>query len=608
MNILGISAYFHDSSAALVSNGELVAAAAEERFSRLKHDSTFPSRAIASCLEEAGLTSQQLDACFFYEEPHVKFTRVLTSCLAPFPFSAGRFVRAMKSWMGQKLWTKNEISAKLNMHPNAVEFVPHHLSHASHAFFTSPFPEAAILTVDAVGEWTCTSLCRGNSRNGVRIEQIDCIPYPHSLGLVYAAFTAFLGFQPNDQECNTMALAAFGRPVYADQVRKVIRIQEDGTYTIDASYFDFTSHEGRLFRRSFTKLFGAPRHFKDHLPFDALADGGPASPVSDEHQRYADIAASIQFVLEEALLALARRAHRMTGSQTLCLAGGVGLNAVAVGRLQRETPFDEVFLAPDPGDGGGAVGAALYGHHLKTNLPKSAVGLMPYVGRSYDETADAAMLEHIDPKAWTPHMSKGCGGITRDELHFTQYRSFDEVVAPVVEDLGQGRLVGWFQGRFELGPRALGNRSILADPSNVTAARRLSSVVKFRERFRPYALSVREEDAGRVLQIKSDVPRAARWMLTVMPVIEQAIPAVRAATHIDGTTRPQVCSAEDNPRFHKLLSAFGKSRGLGALLNTSFNERGYPIVASPPEALVIFARSELDTVVVNNLVVRKVRR
>jgi carbamoyltransferase len=609
VNVLGISAHYHDSAAALVAGGTVTAAAAEERFTRQKHDPNFPKFAIDFCLKEGGMAAQELDRIVFYEEPHTKFTRVLSSSLAPFPFSRGAFVKAMKSWLGEKLWTQNEISKRLDVHPSKIEFIPHHLSHAAQAFLGSPFREAAILTVDAVGEWACTSLYRATSDGGLKFEELDEIPYPHSLGLVYAAFTAFLGFRPNDGECSTMALAAFGSPAYADEVRKVIRVQTDGTYEIDQSYFNFNQFGGDPFTAKFLDAFGQPRGFRDELSFDTLAGEG-AGQIPAEHLRFADIAASVQLVLEEALLALAERLHKRTGSPNLCMAGGVALNCVANSRLLRESPFESLFIPPDPGDGGTALGAALYvslaaGNGDATAVPVSP--LTPFLGKHYDAEREVEMLRHINAGAWGSHRMRGCAPVPANmRLDIEAPDSFERLIPGVVNDIRRGKVVGWFQGRFEHGPRALGNRSLLTDPYNLDAAKRLSRSVKSRAPFRPYAFSVTAEDAGRVLDNGGPLPHTTRWMQSAEPVKADAARSVRAALHVDATTRVQVCAEEDNRRFHQLLSAYGQETGLAALLNTSFNAGGYPIVSSPAEALIIFARTDLDTLVIDDFVVRKV--
>lgn len=606
VNVLGISAYFHDSSAALVRGGEIIAAAAEERFTRQKHTSGFPTRAIDFCLDQGGIRPGDLDAVVFYEEPHVKFTRVLVSTLAGFPHSAGAFGRAMRQWLGKKLWTLGEISSRLSVPASKISFVPHHISHAAHAFLSSPFDRAATLTLDAVGEWTASAIGVGTTPGGPSVRVLESVSYPHSLGLAYAAFTAFLGFRPNAQECNTMALAAFGRPAYLEKVRKVIRAGDDGWYRIDDAYFNFLGEGPDLFTPKFADLFGDPLPIREKLPFDALNDRDPSKAPDSHYQRYADIAASVQCVLEERVTALCRRAKRLTGCDKLCLAGGVALNAVCNGKILRERIFDEIFIPPDPGDGGGAVGAAMHEYYrrCRDGAPRSTTS--PWMGKSYADDTFEALIKSVDPAAWAQYLQADCRPISRDQLKVERIDSEDRLAEMVAGELKAGRIVGWFQGRFENGPRALGNRSILADPGNLETARRLRDRVKGRETFRPFALSVRAQDAEKVFESHGNLGLPARWMQMVAPIRAEMRPLLRAAIHVDGTTRPQIVSENESPLFYKILDAFSRHSAIGAVLNTSFNEAGYPIVSTPAEALIVFARTELDTLVVGQVIARKV--
>jgi carbamoyltransferase len=611
MNVLGISAFYHDSSAALISDGKIVAAAAEERFTRQKHDPNYPRFSIDFCLKEVGLAAQELDRIVFYEDPYIKFTRVLASSLAPFPFSRSAFVRSMRTWLGEKLWVKNQISKNLDVHPDKIAFIPHHLSHAAQAFIGSSFEEAAILTVDAVGEWSSTSLYSASWDGGLKFKEIEVIPYPHSLGLAYSVFTAFIGFRPMDGECSTMALASFGKPIYADQVRKILRVQKDGSYDLDQSYFNFNQFSSVPYSKKFLKVFGEPRRYKDKLPFNTLSENGNAgSEASADHQRYADIAASVQLVLEEALLGLIGKLHKATGLKNLCMAGGVALNCVANTRILKESPFENLFVPPDPGDGGGALGAASYYSFTEDGASRfdPNLCLTPFLGKEYDEDRDTKMLEHVDTDEWINYRAEGAAQGRGMRLNITHHRDFDDLIPGVVDDIKAGHVVGWVQGRFENGPRALGNRSLLIDPGRLDIARKMSLTVKARAPFRPYALSITGEAASKVLDLDGQVPSTAKWMQMVSKVKDDAIPSVRAALHVDSSTRPQVCNRNENPRYHKLLTAYGESTGLPALLNTSFNESGYPLVSSPVEAMLVFARTNMDTLVINNSVVRKVDR
>jgi carbamoyltransferase len=597
MRVLGISADFHDSSASLVVDGRIVCSAAEERFTRLKHDASFPIHAAMACLEQSGQTQLDIDRIVFYEEPWSKFSRVLAETLSGFPRSIGRFNRAGRSWLTKKLWIHNKISKTFDIHPERVSFVSHHESHAAQAFYPSGFAESAILTADGVGEWTCTSIAQGSQAGGIKV--FETYEYPNSLGLVYAAFTAFLGFKPNDGECSTMALAAFGKPRYEKQVRRVLSLNSDGSYQVDPSFFDFLSGERNLFTASFLALFGDPRKPGQTLPFSSTSPNEVCSP---DHQRFANIAASIQLVLEDALLGLAQRAHRLTGLNQLCLAGGTAMNAVAVTRLLKEGPFDQVFVPPDPGDGGAASGAALLASGEAGGVPQQRT---PYLGKSYEDEYLAEVLNVLEIAEH--HRLSGC----RDwsgRLSHQRYAEASKLVEIVAHELSEGAIVGWVQGRFEQGPRALGNRSILVDPNNASAVGRLSRSVKRRAAYRPYALSVALEDAPRVLPGLDlrDSSRTARWMQSVHRVDSAVTNYVTQALHVDLTTRPQICSPTDNPLFHQLLLAFGVHHGLAALLNTSFNESGYPMVSSPTDAIVTFLHTDIDVLVIGMTVIRKI--
>ncbi len=580
MNTLGVSFGYHDATAALIA-GEQLWMASEERFSRLKHDPNLPRRSISACLAAAGLGPGDLDAVVYYEEPHAKFARVLVSTLAGFPWSAGRFTRSARDWVGDRLWAAEQLATAVAVPGSRVTTAAHHQSHAAQAFLGSPFSEAAILTLDAVGEWTCTSIGRGHADG--RVEVLASWDYPHSLGLFYAAFTGFLGFRPNDGECSTMALARFGQPTRASEVRRVLRVAESGDYALADGFLDLTS-ETVPYTRAFLDLFGEPRDPRVTLPFDAL--GGEAAPA--EAQRWADLAASVQLVLEEAVLALARRAHRETGLDRLCLAGGVALNCVANARLLAEGPFTDVYIPPDPGDGGAAFGAA-------TTVHDRRVAYTPFCGPSVDVAGTLDLLPHLDVHEWS-------GGTTSDNvrLHVERPGHADGLVSRVVQSLSRGEVVAWFRGGMESGPRALGQRSILFDPRRVDLARRVSTEVKARAPFRPYALSVADDDAAGLLEGTSPL---RGWMQTVAPVRDPA--RVRAGVHVDGTTRPQTCRRDENPLFHALLRAWVAESGAPALLNTSMNGRGHPIVDGPLEALAFFARSRVDLLVLGDALVYK---
>jgi carbamoyltransferase len=589
MRVLGISCHYHDAAAALLVDGDLVAAAEEERFSRIKHDSGFPHRAIELCLRRAGITAGELDYAVFYEKPLVKFERILLTALRTYPRSWRGFGEFALGWLEEKLWVRASIQEALGIDPSRILFTEHHAAHAASAFFCSPFERAALLTVDGVGEWTTTALGTGTAdwdgagRNEIRLSHEA--RFPHSLGLLYSAFTAFLGFEVNEGEYKVMGMAAYGEPRYEDRVRRVVRLEDDGSFALDLRYFAFPYSADRTFSRSFERLFGPPR--PPGAPFFTARThpGQRLDPAAAErNQHYADVAASVQRVTEDALLKAARHLHRVTGLDRLCLAGGVALNAVANGRILRETPFREVYVQPAAGDAGGAVGAALYAYHVLLGQPRRYVMEHAYLGDEYGdgEAVDAARAG-MDVE------------VVEDE---------DALADRVAGALVRGEVVGWAQGRFEWGPRALGNRSILADPRTAAMKDVVNERIKFREPFRPFAPAVPEERAADLFDMPDPACWPARFMLAVMPWKPAAAELAPAVSH-GGTARLQTVRAEWNPRFRAVLDRFGQATGVPVLMNTSFNLRGEPMVASPADALSTFRRSGLDLLAFGNVLVRK---
>lgn len=591
MDILGISCFYHDAAAALVRDGQLVAAAEEERFTRRKHDYGFPANAIRFCLDAGGIGPADLDYVVFYEKPFVKFERILLSALHTFPRSLKVFREAMITWLGDKLWVKGLIRNRVGVPPERIVFSSHHLSHAASAFFCSPFSEAAILTVDGVGEWATATMGVGR---GTEVRLLREIRFPHSLGLLYSAFTAFLGFEVNEGEYKVMGMAPYGEPRYLDEVWRLIDLAPDGSFWLDMDYFSYHYSPERTFNGKFERLFGQPRDPRMH--FFTAASGYPSyfgprpenfSELARANQHYADVAASIQRVTEEVLLTMARALHRETGMERLCLAGGVALNSVANGRIARETPFREIYIHPAAGDGGGAVGAALYCYHQLLGKPRSFVMDHAAWGKAYSPGEVAAFLR--------------AGGIA--------YREFDgeeALGAAVVERLAAGKVVGWFQGRFEWGPRALGQRSILADPRRPNMKDVVNTKIKFREPYRPFAPSVLGERASEYFALEGpERSYPARFMLYVVDVRPEHRGALPAITHVDGTGRVQTVWRETSPLYYRLIDAFGQATGVPVLLNTSFNLKGEPIVASPEDAYRTFVRSGLDALVLENFLVEK---
>ena len=591
MNILGISCYFHDAAAALLSDGQLVAAAEEERFTRKKHDYEFPQHAIDFCLGVGGLRSEELDYVAFFEKPFVKFERLILSSLQTFPRSHHVFREAMISWLGDKLWIKHLIQRRLRVPPSRILFSEHHLSHAASAFFCSPFEDAALLTVDGVGEWTTASLGIGK---GTELKLLREIRFPHSLGLLYSAFTAFLGFEVNEGEYKVMGMAPFGSPRYQDKVYKLIRLASDGGFELNMDYFSFHYSTEKTFNGKFETLFGPPRDSK--ALFFTTASGYPSyfgekpanyNELSKQNQYYADIAASIQAVTEEVLLKMARYVYKETGLKRLCMAGGVALNSVANGKILRETPFEEIYVQPAAGDGGGAIGAALYAHHVVLGKPRKFVMDHAYWG---EEHGPGEIEKFLNEKG----------------IRYRRFDSEEKLNERIVDELQAGKVVGWFQGRFEWGPRALGNRSILADPRRSDMKDIVNIKIKFREPFRPFAPSVLAERAEEYFALPEATRHyPARFMLYVVDVREEKRGVIPAITHVDGTGRLQTVHKEVSPRYYRLIENFGQATGVPMVLNTSFNLKGEPIVNTPHEAFRTFSQSGMDILALGECVIEK---
>lgn len=579
MRILGISAHYHDSAAALVVDGVPVCAIQEERLSRRKNDASFPLAAIEWCLDDAGLEPGDLDAVVFYEKPMLKLERILVMALRAFPRSWRTFPHAMKNTLGEKAWVKGIIASRLGVAPRKILFTEHHQSHAATAFLTAPTREAAILTADGVGEWATLSIGRGVKRDdgACAIELLRELRFPHSLGMLYSTFTAFLGFEVNEGEYKVMGLASYGKPRFEEQVRAMVRRTDDGAFALDLGYFDFHASARRAYSSRFVDVFGPPR-----------APHEPIEPATPEGARWADIAASVQRVLEELLVDLTRALQRETGLPDLCLGGGVALNGCANARILRESGFARVFVPPAPGDAGCALGAALYADRLHFGQPDRPVPDHAYWGCAIDPLE----LERI---------------AREDGLRLERAPDDVALVEAVAAELASGRIVGWMQGRCELGPRALGNRSILTAPDRAETRDRLNREVKYREEFRPFAPAVPIEVADRYFDLPPGGARLGRFMSGVFPVRPEWRARLAAVTHVDGTARVQVVDADTSPRLHALLLAYGKRSGVPVLLNTSFNLAGEPIVARAVEGYSTFRRSGIDLLVAGQVLVTKGR-
>jgi carbamoyltransferase len=591
MRVLGISAFYHDSAAALVEDGRIVAAAQEERFTRKKHDSSFPKNAIAYCLEEAGAELDDLDHAVFYDKPFLKFERLLETYLALAPRGFPSFRMAMPLWLKEKLFQKSLLKGELkkfaqSFDVNRLLFCEHHLSHAASAFYPSPFEGAAVLTMDGVGEWATTSAAIGSGKN---LEVFREIHFPHSLGLLYSAFTYYTGFKVNSGEYKVMGLAPYGEPKYKKIILdNLIDLKPDGSFRLDLSYFDYCTGLTMTNER-FAALFGQPVRSPEEL-------------LTNFHM---DVAASVQAVLDEVVLRLTRSLAKETGAKNLCLAGGVALNCVANGKVLLDGAFENIWIQPAAGDAGGAIGAALAAAHIFKDQPRKTNGGDGMFGSFLGPSFSQAEIEQR---------------LLTSGARFTVLNE-DEMITNTVAALADQQAVGWFQGRMEFGPRALGARSILGDPRAPTMQRNLNLKVKYRESFRPFAPSVLREDVSDWFELDSDSP----YMLLVSGVrkdrcrsmtpdelvlfgidkLNIARSEIPAVTHVDYSARIQTVHANTNPLFHRLLTRFKEKTGCPVLVNTSFNVRGEPIVCTPEDAFRCFMGNELDLLVVGNCVLKK---
>jgi len=593
MYILGISCYYHDAAACLLKDGKVVAAAEEERFTRKKHDFSFPINAITFCLDYANIKGQDLNYVVFNEKPFLKFERIIKTILSTYPHSLGLFQEVLINWIADKLWIKSLIEERLCISRNKILFCQHHLSHAASSFFCSPFSEAAILTCDGVGEWTTTALGFGkanwNNKGKNEIQLFEEIKFPHSLGLLYSVFTAFLGFEVNEGEYKVMGMSAFGEPKYIDKIYELIKVNSDGSFRLNMKYFSYHYHINRSFNKNFEELFGKPRNIKARFVTSKTSLYDYADPPTEEEfkssQYYADIAASIQKVTEEVLIKIAKYLYHKTGFKKLCLSGGVALNCVANSRILKETPFEEMFIQPSAGDGGAAMGAALYVYHCLLQRPREFILQHTYWGKSYSNAEIKSFLDE-------------------NNIDYMHIADEDSLLSSIVEDIISQKVVGWFQGRFEWGPRALGNRSILTDPRQEKMKDTVNIKIKFREPFRPFAPSVLYEKAEDFFELNNFLFQSPlRFMLYTLPAKKKDL--IPAVTHIDGSSRIQIVDKETNPLYYNLISKFYEKTGIPMLLNTSFNLKSEPIVNSPGDAFNTFSKSGIDILVLGNFVIKK---
>jgi carbamoyltransferase len=559
MYILGISCYYHDAAACLLKDGEIIAAAQEERFTRIRHDQDFPAQAIKYCLKQAGITIEQVDYVGFYDKPLIKFERILTTYLATWPRSFPSFIKSMPLWLRRKLFIPHMIKKELGFEGDVL-MCEHHISHAASAFLVSPYKESAIVTVDGVGEWATSTICKGE---GSDIQILKEVRFPHSLGLLYSAYTYYLGFKVNSAEYKVMGLAPYGEPKYVDQVMETIKYNEDGSFKMNMQYFAY-DYGLEMTNGKFEKLFGRPKR----------------EPESSLDQFHKDVAMSVQKVTEEIVLRMVRHAHEITGSNNLCMAGGVALNCVANGRVVKETPYKDVFIQPAAGDAGGAIGVATHIYHSVLGNERTWKWEHAYLGPEYSTDEIRSFLDKQS----------------------IAYQEFDEdgMIDATVQALEDQKTIGWYQGRMEFGPRALGARSIIADARNPENKSVVNLKIKFRESFRPFAPSVLEEKCSEWFDL--DIP--SPYMLLVADVREgkRTIPSV---THVDNSARIQTVNHNENPRYYKLIQRFDQRTGCPLIINTSFNVRGEPIVCTPNEAYLCFMRTNMDVLVLDRFVMYK---
>lgn len=588
MNILGISAFYHDSAACLVKDGKILSAAQEERFTRKKHDHSFPTNAIKYCLQEGGLTVKDLDYVTFYDKPFLKFERLLMTYLTYAPVGIKSFIKAMPLWIKQKIWMKEYIKKELD-YEGKILFPEHHESHAASAFFPSPFQEAAIITFDGVGEWATTSYGVGKNN---KIDILGEIHFPHSLGLLYSAFTYYTGFKVNSGEYKVMGLAPYGEPKYKDIIiSELMDLKEDGSFKLDMRYFNYCAGLTMTNKR-FDRLFGGP----------------PRKPESLLTQREMDMARSVQEVTEEVMLRVARHVHKVTGQRNLCMAGGVALNCVGNGKIQREGPFENIWIQPSAGDAGGSLGSALFAWYQ-------------YQGnnRITDDMKDSMQGSYLGPSFGNDYIA---GYLEKNTISYTHLGD-EEIPERVADLIAEQKVIGWFQGRMEFGPRALGARSIIGDARSPQMQEIMNLKTKFRESFRPFAPSVLRERVSDYFEIDKESP----YMLLVAPVKKEirremsdeeqrlfgidklnvsrsSIPAV---THIDYSARIQTVDKDSNPLYYRTIKKFDEKYGCPVIINTSFNVRGEPIVCTPEDAYLCFMRTNMDYLIMGNYLIEKKR-
>ncbi len=566
MIVLGISCYYHDSAACIIKDGKIIAAAAEERFTRIKHDNNFPKKAIEFCLDSLNISANEVDFVSFYEKPLIKFERIISQHLDNFPKNYGQFIQTIGPWFGSRLQIQKTLEEEIHYF-GKINYIEHHLSHASSAFYLSPFKKAAIVTVDGVGEWATTTIGSGLEKK-IKIDKE--IYFPHSLGLLYSTLTTYLGFSANDSEYKVMGLAAYGDPKpFKKHLEKIVEVFPDGSFKLNMEYFDFDWAK-HMPSKKMTKLFGHPIRKKE-------------GPVRKYHE---NIAASLQFRLEEVVFNILINAYKTYKTKNLCFSGGVALNSVLNGKILSNTPFKKLFIPPDPSDAGAAMGAAMYTYTQQTNELVEKKNFHPYLGPEYK-------WHQIEKE------------IKRYELKFEFVKSDKELVDKTSKLIKNKKVIGWFQGRMEWGPRALGNRSILASATTTKMRDIINEKVKKREMFRPFAPVILEEETKKYFETDDYVSPSARWMLMVYPFKKIGLKQVPAVVHVDGSGRLETLIRKDNPKYYDLVKSYKDKTGIPIIINTSFNVRGEPIVCTPDDAIRCFLSTDIDYLVIDNYIIKK---
>ncbi len=560
MDILGIACHYHDSGACLVRDGKVIAAAEEERFTRKKHDHQYPENAIKYCLDHGGITASQLDYIGFYEKPILKFYRMLETQIDSYPKSIIQFTRAVPTWLTEKLRIKSLIRSKTGF-KGEIFFIKHHMSHASSAFLPSPFKESAIITWDAVGEWTTVAYGTGKDNKIIMQKELQ---FPNSIGMLYSAMTAFLGFRVNSDEYKVMGLASYGTPKYYEKVKKLVTQLEDGSFKLNMDYFAY-EYSFKMYNDKFVKEFGKPR-----------------KPETEITQHHMDLAASLQKLTEEIMLKIAKHVKKETGQKNLCMSGGVSLNVVANKIILEQSGFEKLFVQPASSDAGGALGVAMHIYNCTLNNPRNYIMTNAYLGPEFSEQEIKTYLD-------------------RNAIKYEECKTDDEMLQQTANMIEQNKIIGWFQGRMEFGPRALGARSILANPCNPEMKDILNNKVKHREDFRPFAPVTTEEDAQDYFEVKQPDP----FMVLLVDVKKNKREKIPSVTHVDGTGRLQTTTEKDNPKYYNLIKKFKKLSGVPVLINTSFNVRGEPIVCTPHDAYKCFKGTGIDVLVMGRCIITK---